>query len=118
MYTSDNNIICELKKGKGFSKKYKCDNKYIFEGEYVSGKMNGLGKIYYNEIKIYEGEFLNGEKNGKGKEYWDNKLRFEGEYLYGYKSKEKNISMKRWNMKVNICLIKNGKVLDMMKRET
>ena len=34
----------------------------------------------------FEGEYLNGEKNGLGKEYYENgNLRFEGEYLNGMK---------------------------------
>ena len=49
-----NNIIYELKDGKGF--------------------------INSEEFK---GEYINGERNGKGKEYWDGNLIFEGEYLNG-----------------------------------
>ena len=57
----NNNIIYELKNGKGYVKGYNNDGKLKFEGEY-----------------------LNGQRNGKGKEYWDDgSLRFEGEYLYG-----------------------------------
>ena len=76
----------------------------IFEGEYLNGQMNGIGKEYYDDSKLkYEGKYLNGKRwfgiekvyygklefeiingNGKVKEYYDNgKLRFEGEYLNG-----------------------------------
>ena len=40
----------------------------IFEGEYLNGKRNGIGKEYYKNGKLkYEGEYLDGERNGKGK---------------------------------------------------
>jgi len=91
-YDSNNNIIYELKDGKGFVKEYSNNDKLIFEGEYKNGKRNGKGKeynLFYDTI-LFEGEYINGEKNGKGKEYYDNgKLYFEGEYLYDFKIKGK-----------------------------
>ena len=39
----------------------------VFEGEYIDGKFNGEGKIYYKGNKIYEGGFLNGKKMEKEK---------------------------------------------------
>ena len=64
---NNNNIIYELKNGKGYIKEYKFDQ------------------------LIFEGEYLNGEKNGKGKEYYNNDITFEGEYLNGKKWNEKDI---------------------------
>ena len=61
------------------------DNNLIFEGEYLYGERNGVGKEYYDtgEIK-FESEYLNGKKNGKGKEYSkDGILIFEGDFLNG-----------------------------------
>ena len=73
-----NNIIYELKDGKGFI------NSEEFKGEYINGERNGQGKEYdeYGKL-IFEGEYLNGERNGQGKEYdwFSDKLMFEGEYL-------------------------------------
>ena len=93
-------IIVRDKSGKG--KEYNFE-KLIFEGEYLNGERNGIGKEYDDNGKlIFEGEYLNGKKwngkgfknneieyeikdgNGKVKEYDDDgKLIFEGEYLNG-----------------------------------
>ena len=63
-YDNNNNILYELKDGKGYIKEY-----YSYSG-----------------ILEFEGEYLNGLKNGKGKEYdWDGNLKFEGIYLNGFK---------------------------------
>ena len=96
-YDPNNNIIYELKDGKGYVIEYNDIYKIIFEGEYLYGKKNGKGKEYnYEGNLIFEGEYLNGMKNGKGKEY-DNEgnLIFEGEYLYNKQRKGKNYINKR-----------------------
>ena len=89
-YDALNNIIYELKDGKGIIKEYDEKNILKFKGEYLNGKINGKGKeYYYNGELLFEGDYLNGQRNGKGKKYdWD-KLKFEGEYLYDYKLKGK-----------------------------
>ena len=116
IYSPNKNIVCELEKEKGFIKKFKWYYEKVFGGEYINRKFNGEGKIYYKGNKIYEGEFLNGKKNGKGTVYFDNKLRFDGEYLYGYKIRGKEyINDKLEYEGIYICMIKNGKVKDMMK---
>jgi len=105
-----NNIIYELKNGKGIIKEYYFFNNLSsilkFEVEYINGKRNGKGKEYdQNGNLLFEGEYLNGKrwngnfynevnnglKNGKGyikKYYLDmiRVLRFEGEYLNGEKN--------------------------------
>ena len=61
----------------------------IYDGEYLKGKRNGLGKEY-NLITgnlIYEGEFKNGKRNGKGKEFRKGNLIYEVEYLNGMRNK-------------------------------
>ena len=59
-YDGKNNIVYELKNGKGYLKEY-----------------------YFNRL-VFEGEYVNGQKNGKGKEYdWVGNVIFEGEYLNG-----------------------------------
>ena len=78
-----NNIIYELKDGKGFI------NIEEFKGEYINGERNGKGKEYWDGNLIFEGEYLNGERNGKGKEYWEGKLQFVGEYIDGERKKGK-----------------------------
>ena len=63
-YDKNNNIIYELKEGKGFIKEFSDFNgNLIFEGEYLNGKRNGKGKEYYKRKLLFEGEYLNG-KNG------------------------------------------------------
>ena len=54
-----------------------------YKREYLSRKINGKGKEYYNNGKLrYEGEYLTGERNGKEKYYnYDSKLEFERDYL-------------------------------------
>ena len=84
-YDKFNNIVYELKEGKGLIKEYTFSGDLIFEGPYLNGLRNGKGKEYNDGNLIFEGEYLNGLRNGKGKEY-DNhgNLIFEGEYLNGY----------------------------------
>ena len=86
----------------------------MFEGEYLNGKRNRIGKEYYdNGNLMFTREYLKGKRwngkgyhiygnaefgikngNGKVKEYNDYvELIFEGEYLNGkkWKGKGKNI---------------------------
>jgi antitoxin component YwqK of YwqJK toxin-antitoxin module len=89
-------------KKNGIGKEYN-QNGLIFEGEYKDGKRNGKGKEYnYFGDVIYEGEYKNGKRNGKGKEYDKNgNIIFEGKFKNGikYNKIKKNI----------ICDIKDGK---------
>ena len=128
-YDKNNNIVYELKNGKGFIKKYYDNICLKFEGEYLKGEKNGKGKEYhlFTEILKFEGEYLNGKRNGKGKEYNENgKLIFEGEFKNNYRSKGKEfvygmlefegeyLFNKKWNGKGYdeegniICEFKNG----------
>ena len=67
IYNKNNQIIIELKQGKGLLKEYN-DGKLKFEGEFSYGNRNGKGKEYDNANQIiFDGEYLNGKKwNGKG----------------------------------------------------
>ena len=67
-------------KGKEYDRE---TNNLLFEGEYLNGKRNGIGKVYEESNLIFEGVFLNGKRNGIGKEYSHNEIIFEGEYLNG-----------------------------------
>ena len=76
-------------KRNGIGKEYNENGKLIYEGEYLNGKKIGKGKIYdiNGNLIIFEGEYINGEINGKGKIYDENdKLIFEGGYLNGKKN--------------------------------
>ena len=62
-YDINNNIVYNLKDGKGLIKFYNSFGNIKFEGEYLDGDINGKGKEYNNYSKlIYEGEYLNGKK--------------------------------------------------------
>ena len=82
-YDEQNNLIYELKDGKGFVKDYDENGYLIYEGEYLNGEKNGKGKLYAFRELIYEGGLFNGKRHGKGKDYSEQNLIFDGEYLYG-----------------------------------
>ena len=87
-YDINNNIIYELKNGKGLIIEFE-DNELVFKGEYLNGKRNGKGKEYsLLGILRFDCHYLKGEKF-KGKTYFKNKLVFEGEYLYSCMRKGK-----------------------------
>ena len=81
-------IIYEAnRKGKEYNS---YNDELIYEGGYLKGTRNGIGKEYYFNDVIFEGEYKNGKKNGKGKEYYySGEIKFEGEYLNGKKWKGK-----------------------------
>ena len=79
-YDLNDNIIYELKNGRGYIKELDYYGNIIYEGEYAYGKRNGRGKEYYNKKIIFDGIYLNNYKK-KGKEYVNDKLEFEGEYF-------------------------------------
>ena len=82
-YDGLNNIIYELKNGKGYVKEYE-ESKLRFEGEYLNGQKNGKGKEYYNGKLIYEGEYLYNDRRS-GNFFINNKLEYEGDFLYNKK---------------------------------
>ena len=43
-FDKNDNLIYELKDGKGYIKEYDSDGELIFEGEYLNGERNGKGK--------------------------------------------------------------------------
>ena len=45
-YNNENNLIYELKDGKGMKKEYDTNNALISECEYLYGEKNGIGKEY------------------------------------------------------------------------
>ena len=49
--------------GKGI---FKCDQG-VFEGHFVSGKLEGQGKLVLPNGNVFEGVFVNGRREGKGK---------------------------------------------------
>ena len=59
-------------------KEYENGNKYI--GQFVNGKREGYGIMYFSSGGKYEGHWKNGLAEGKGIEYYQNGDRFEGDY--------------------------------------
>ena len=53
-YDQNNNIINELKEGKGYIKEFNDYGQLIFEGEYLKGKRNGKGKEYKNQVLLFQ----------------------------------------------------------------
>ena len=107
-YDSKNNILYEIKDGKGYIKEFDFDDKLIFEGEFSNGKINGIGKEsnYEGEIK-FEGTYFDGKRwtgklkednsdifelnNGKGYMmgyFDDSEFEFEEEYVNGINIKK------------------------------
>ena len=97
-YDINNNLIYELKDGKGFINKYKIffygysgkmifEDRYRFRGQIINGELNGNGEDSYGDF-IFKGEYLNGKRwNGRIKEDIINGI-FEGEYLNGKRNGE------------------------------
>ena len=119
-YDVEGNIIYELNNGNYIF------NKVESEGDYLFGTKYRKWKEYNDDgILIFEGEYLNGYKQGLGKEYDNGKLIFEGEYLYNYKRKGKQYDCngklifegeylynKQWNGKGYDI---NGNILNVLK---
>ena len=87
LYDFEGNLICELINGTGKIKEYTDFGQILFEGEYLNGKKNGIGKEYRTNGKLlFEGEYLNGQWK-KGKKYGDEfigyKIEYEGEFKNG-----------------------------------
>ena len=59
-------------------KEYENGNKYI--GQFVNGKREGYGIMYFADGGKYEGNWKKGLAEGKGIEYYQNGDRFEGGY--------------------------------------
>ena len=91
----------QIKNGNGKAKKYSYKGYIYFEGEYLNGEKNGIGKEYKYDVLKYEGEYLIGKKNGKGKEYYEKeKLKYEGQFLNG----KRNGKGKEYSYDVNLYL--------------
>ena len=55
-------------------------NYWIYEGEFVNGDFNGIGKVTWEDGVVYEGEFINNNFNGRGTMIWPDGTRYEGDY--------------------------------------
>ena len=118
VYDISNNLVYEIKEGKGIIKEFNEFTSKFVEGEYLNGEKNGKGKEYYEKEILFEGKYLNGKKwNGKiddnsnnliyelkdikgfFKNYDENLHIFVGEYLNGEKNgKGKEYEKKYFNI--------------------
>ena len=80
-YAHNGKILYILSNGNGKVNEYDNSGQLLFEGEYLKGKRNGMGKEYkYGEL-IYEGEFQYGIRHGKGRDFLDGELIFVANIL-------------------------------------
>ena len=73
---------------------------YIYEGNFVKGKMSGKGK-YEDLIKetTYEGDFFDDKKNGTGVEKYSNGFIYKGEFKNGIKEGKGTLILKNYKNK-------------------
>ena len=66
--------------GKGIL--YDKNGKIRYDGEYVNGKFEGIGKYYYDDGNYYIGQWKNGLGNGEGVLYFkDGRVIYDGEFV-------------------------------------
>ena len=54
-----------------------------YEGNWINGKIEGYGEMYFPEGKTYKGPFKDGQPHGKGKMFWKDGRVWEGEWDQG-----------------------------------
>jgi hypothetical protein len=63
---------------------YRYANGDVFEGEFLHGMKQGMGKYTYNSGDVYEGDFSNSKMHGKGTfSYKNNGSEYTGEFKNG-----------------------------------
>ena len=60
---------------------YNFSDKFIYEGDFLLGEMDGKGIIKYMDGTSYEGDFKNGFKHGYGKIIYNENKYFEGYWI-------------------------------------
>ena len=78
------------------------------------GKMDGLGKLTYNDGTIYEGEYKNGIKKGKGKLIYSGGKIYEGYFDNGLHDGE---GFYTENGKTSKILFSKGKFIQFIDKE-
>ena len=67
----------------GFGIYISSQNKYLYSGEFVNNKFNGIGKIIYEEndiYKFYEGNFSEGYMHGEGNLIFSDDSKYKGNF--------------------------------------
>lgn len=79
-YLGEFNNSNNLPNGKGV--KYNQDGTVLFEGNFVDGRFEGIGKYYYKNGRYFIGNYKNGFREGNGIIYYpDGKVMFESNYV-------------------------------------
>ena len=79
-YLGEFNNSNNLPNGKGV--KYNPDGTKLFEGNFVDGRFEGVGRYYYKNGRFFIGNYKNGFREGKGIIYYENgKVMFESNYV-------------------------------------
>jgi hypothetical protein len=78
----------------------------MYEGEIKNNKINGKGKIIYEDGEIYEGEWKNNNAEGRGILKFVNGDIYDGEFKDDV---EDGIGMYTYHMKKEIQEWRNGK---------
>lgn len=62
---------------------YIWDNGLIYEGDWVKGKRNGKGRMYFADGTWYLGDFKDDKRTGKGTMYWNHNEWYRGDFDKG-----------------------------------
>ena len=55
----------------------------VYQGTFINGVKNGVGRLTNSDGSIYEGEFSHGKQNGTGKFTFPNGSYYQGEFIQG-----------------------------------
>lgn len=74
----------DFKDGKRCGEGTLTTNKFIYDGQFFDGQLNGKGRIQFRDAgHVYEGEFRDNEIDGYGKFTWANGDSYEGDMVRG-----------------------------------
>lgn len=59
---------------------FELNNGCVYKGEWLHGKPNGIGKLFYPEGSVFEGYFFEGQQEGYGRKIHSNMDIFEGNF--------------------------------------
>ena len=82
-YTYVGSFSDDLKHGQGEINYNETDEKY--KGEFLNGKLTGIGIYQWANKCTYEGEFLDGKMHGKGVYKWPDGEMYTGQYVNNVK---------------------------------
>lgn len=54
------------------------DRGFVYQGQWINGKPDGYGKIYFPNGELFEGEFIDGKAAGPGRYFYQTGAYYEG----------------------------------------